>query len=40
MDTIKDILKICNEALWYDYRNQRNVCEFIRLRKYLIQFFL
>ena len=39
MDTIKEILTICNESLWYDYDNQKNNSELNRLRKYLIKYF-
>ena len=33
MDTIKEILAICNESHWYDYENMG---ELNSLRKYLI----
>ena len=36
METIKDILTICNEIYWYDYSN---ISEFNKLHKYLIKFF-
>ena len=36
MDTIKEILTICNESLWYDYSN---TTEFNKLRKYIIEYF-
>ena len=36
MDTIKEILNICNESLWYDYEN---MSELNSLRKYLIDYF-
>ena len=36
MDTIKDVLKICNEAIWLDYSN---IGELNSLRKYLIDYF-
>ena len=36
MDTIKEILNICNESHWYDYEN---ICELNTLRKYLIDYF-
>ena len=36
METIKDILTICNEIYWYDYSN---ISEFNKLHKYLIQYF-
>ena len=36
MDTIKEILAICNETHWYDYEN---VSELNSLRKYLIDYF-
>ena len=39
MDTIKEIFKICNEAIWFNYESHENVCEFNRLRKYLIKYF-
>ena len=36
MDTIKEILNICNESHWYDYEN---ISELNTLRKYLIDYF-
>ena len=36
MDTIKEILNICNESHWYDYEN---MSELNSLRKYLIDYF-
>ena len=36
MDTIKEILKICNESYRYDYEN---ISELNTLRKYLIDYF-
>ena len=36
MDTIKEILDICNESHWYDYENMG---ELNSLRKCLIDFF-
>ena len=36
MDTIKEILAICNESHWYDYEN---MSELNSLRKYLIDYF-
>ena len=35
MDTIKEILTICNESLWYDYSI---ITEFNKLRKYNIEY--
>ena len=36
MDMIKDVLKICNEAIWFGYSN---ISELNSLRKYLIDYF-
>ena len=36
MDTIKEILKICNESHWYDYEK---ISELNTLRKYLNDYF-
>ena len=36
MDTIKEILTICNESLWYDCSN---ITEFNKLRNYIIEYF-
>ena len=36
MDTIKEILAICNETHWYDYEN---MSELNSLRKYIIEYF-
>ena len=39
MDTIKEILTICNDSFFYDYSDIKNINEFNRLRKYKIKFF-
>ena len=39
MHTIKEILTICNDSLFYDYSDIKNINEFNRLRKYIIKFF-
>ena len=36
METIKEILNICNESHWYDCEN---ISELSTLRKYLIDYF-
>ena len=36
MDTIKEILNICNETHWYDYES---ISELNTLRKYLVDYF-
>ena len=36
MNTLKEIFKICNEGLWYDYSK---ICELNKLHKYLIKDF-
>ena len=36
MNTIKEILRICNESLWFDYSN---ISELNKLHKYLIKCF-
>ena len=36
MDTIKEILTICNESHWYNYEN---MSELNSHRKYLIDYF-
>ena len=39
MDSIKEIFKICNKSLWYDYTSQQNKCEFNHIREGLIKYF-
>ena len=36
MNTIKEILTICNESHWFDYSN---ISELNKLHKYLIKYF-
>ena len=36
MDTITEILTICNESLWFDYSN---ISELNKLHNYLIKYF-
>ena len=36
MNTIKEVLTICNESYWFDYSN---ISEFNKLYKYLIKYF-
>ena len=40
MKTIKDILKFCNAALFYDYENDGIIEELSRIRKCIIDSFL
>ena len=39
MDTIKEILEICNDSLWYDFSEQKNIEQINKLRRYLIEYF-
>ena len=39
METIKDILNFCNEALFYDYENDGIIEELARVRKYMLDNF-
>ena len=39
METKKDILNFCNEAIYYDYKNSGIVCELDQVRKCIINTF-
>ena len=39
MESIKEIFKICNKSLWYDYTSRQNIQEFNYIRKELIKYF-
>ena len=39
METIKDILKFCNAAVFYDYTNIIITCELNQVRKCIIKNF-
>ena len=39
METVKDILKFCNAAVFYDYTNIGITCELNQVRKYIIKSF-
>ena len=39
METKKDILSFCNEAIYYDYKNIGFVCELNQVRKCIINTF-
>ena len=39
METIKDILSFCNDAVFYDYTNLRITCELSQVRKCIINSF-
>ena len=39
MDTIKDVLNFCNEAVFYDYNNIGIICELNPVRTFIINRF-
>ena len=39
METIKDILSFCNDAVFYDYKNIGIICELNQVYKYKITRF-
>ena len=39
METIKDILNFCNDAIFYDYKNIGTTQELNQVRKYIINSF-
>ena len=39
METVKDILNFCNDAVFYDYKNIRFICELNQVRKCIINSF-
>ena len=39
MNVIKEIFQMCDQALFYKYENEKNICDFNRLRKYLLKYF-
>ena len=36
METVKDILNFCNDAVFYDYKNIRIICELSPVRTFII----
>ena len=39
MERVKDLLKFCNDAVFYDYRNIRIICELNPVRTFIIRRF-
>ena len=39
MESVKDILNLCNAAVFYDYKNVGNICELNQVRKCIINSF-
>ena len=39
METVKDILNFCNNAVFYDYKNVGIICELNQVRKRIINSF-
>ena len=39
MNTVKDILNFCNDAVFYDYKNIRIICELNPVRTFIINRF-
>ena len=39
METVKDILNFCNDAVYYDYKNIGIICELNQLRKCIVNSF-
>ena len=39
METVKDLLKFCNDAVFYDYKNIGIICELNPVRTFIINRF-
>ena len=39
METVKDLLNFCNDAVFYDYKNLRIICELNPVRTFIIDRF-
>ena len=39
METTKDLLNFCNDAIFYDYKNIRFICKFNPVRTFIINRF-
>ena len=39
MKTVKEIFEICDDCLWYDFSEQKNIEQINKLRRYLIEYF-
>ncbi len=39
MNTVKEIFEICNDCLWYDFNEQKNIEQINRLRRHILENF-
>ena len=39
MNTVKEIFEICNDCLWYDFSEQKNIEQINRLRRHILEYF-